>query len=285
MTVTGILKLGLIDTGPTAADDWQAAADRLADVTIVDADAADAVLVASVDTANQASVSGRHVLLLPGSLGGSDDASRLASPDGTVVMLASAGRFQSSIQEIQVVNSAGALGPLGLLRIHRWMPGGQSVGIAALADQLDLANWLFGTLPTEVYAVRRGDLGNYVHVHLGFPGDGMALIDVATTLPGGDDYYYLSLIGGDGSVYADDHHNMHLLYAGGQPEAVRGSEGVAGLVNLLSEFAAAVSEGRAADPGPADAVAALRVAEAAERSIEAGVPLRLNETGDGYELG
>ncbi|HAB10081.1 MAG TPA: hypothetical protein DCE47_00160, partial [Planctomycetaceae bacterium] len=111
------------------------------------------------------------------------------------------------------------------------------------------------------------------------------LVDVATTLPGGDDYYSLSLIGGDGSVYADDHHNMHLLYGGGQPEAVRGGESVSGLVNLLTEFASAVAEGRAADPGPAAAVGALRVAEAAERSIEAGAPLGLNETGDGYELG
>ena len=280
-----MLKLGLIDSGPTAAPDWQAAADRLADVTIVDADAADAVLVAGVDAANQATDVGRHVLLVPGSLGSSGEAAELAAPDGIVVMLAATGRFQPSIQEVQAANSNGSLGPLGLLRIHRWLPGGDPVGISCLADQLDLANWLFGTLPSEVYAVRRGESGGYAHVHLGFPGDGMALVDVATTLPDGDDYYSLSLIGGDGSVYADDHHNMHLLYAGGQPEAVRGGEGVSGLVNLLGEFAAAVSEGRVADPGPTAAVEALRVAEAAERSIEAGAPLRLNASGDGYELG
>ena len=280
-----MLKLGLTDSGPAVASEWQAAVDRLADVTIVDADAADAVLVAGVDAANQVAESGRHVLLIPGTLGSSDEAAGLAAPDGTVVMLAATGRFQPSIREVQAVNSNGSLGPLGLLRIHRWLPGGDPVGIACLADQLDLANWLFGTLPSEVYAVRRGEAGGYAHVHLGFPGDGMALVDVATTLPGGDDYYSLSLIGGDGSVYADDHHNMHLLYGGGQPEAVRGGESVSGLVNLLTEFASAVAEGRAADPGPAAAVGALRVAEAAERSIEAGAPLGLNETGDGYELG
>lgn len=280
-----MLKLGLLGTGPTPADDWQAAADRLSDLAIVDADSADAVLVAGVDAANQAIAAGRHVLLVPGSLGEPNDVSRLASPEGTVVMLAATGRFQPSIQEVQAVNSSGALGSLGLLRIHRWMPAARPVGMADLADQLDLANWLFGTLPTEVYAVRRGESGGYAHLHLGFPGDGMALIDVATTLPDGADYYSLSLIGGDGSVYADDHHNMHLLYAGGQPEAVRGGEGVAGLVNLLGEFTAAVSEGRVADPGPADALSALKVAEAAERSIEAGEPLRLDETGDGYEPG
>ena len=48
---------------------------------------------------------------------------------------------------------------------------------------------------------------------------------------------------------------------------------------------AAVDGGRAAVPGPADALAALKVAEAAERSIETGEPVRLGETGDGYELG
>ena len=58
----------------------------------------------------------------------------------------------------------------------------------------------------------------------------------------------------------------------------------AGLVNLLDEFSAAVSGSQAAVPGPAEAILALRVAEAAERSIEAAAPLRLNETGDGYEL-
>ena len=280
-----MLKLGLIDSGPVAVSDWQAASDRLSDVTIVDADAADAVLVAGVDAANQATESGRHVLLVPGSLQSAEEAADLAAPDGTVFMLAASGRFQPSIREVQAVNSNGSLGSLGLLRIHRWLPGGDPVGITCLADQLDLANWLFGTLPSEVYSVRRGESGGYAHVHLGFPGDGMALGDVATTLPGGDDYYSLSLIGGDGSVYADDHHNMHLLYGGGQPEAVRGGESVFGLVNLLTEFASAVAEGRAADPGLSAAVEALKVAEAAEKSIEAGAPLRLNETGDGYELG
>ncbi|HAB10080.1 MAG TPA: hypothetical protein DCE47_00155, partial [Planctomycetaceae bacterium] len=140
-----MLKLGLTDSGPAVASEWQAAVDRLADVTIVDADAADAVLVAGVDAANQVAESGRHVLLIPGTLGSSDEAAGLAAPDDTVVMLAATGRFQPSIREVQAVNSNGSLGPLGLLRIHRWLPGGDPVGIACLADQLDLANWLFGT--------------------------------------------------------------------------------------------------------------------------------------------
>jgi predicted dehydrogenase len=280
-----MMKLGLIDSGSTPESDWQAAADRLADVTIVDADAADAVLVAGVDRANQAVADGHHVLLVPGSVADSAAAARLETPEATVVMLAATGRFQPSIQEVAAVNSSGALGPPGLLRIHRWMTGGRQVAPADLADQLDLANWLFGTLPSDVYAVRRGEEGSYIHVHLGFPGGGMTLIDVATTLHDGEDYYCLSLIGGDGSAYVDDHHNMHLLFAGGHPEGVRGGEGVAGLVRLLQEFSGAVAGNRTGVPGPSDLAAALKVAEAAGRSIEVGEPLRLDETGDGYELG
>ncbi len=276
-----MLKIAVLDSGGLSADQWRAAIDRLAGVTMVDVEAADAVVVADVEAAKDVSVAGRVAVVVPGSLGGSAEAASL--PEGT--MLAATGRFAASIQEVQAVNQSGQLGEPGLLRIHRWVPGGGRVRVACLADQLDLATWLFGGMPTEVYAVRRGDNGEYVHVHLGFADDGMALIDVATTLPDGEDYYALSLIGRNGSVYADDHHNMHLVYSGGAPQGVRGGEGVVGLVNLLGELAGSVSEGRAPVPGPADAVRALVVAEAAERSIEAGAPLEINESGDGYELG
>ena len=180
-----MLKLGLIDSGPTAAADWQAAADRLADVTIVDADAADAVLVAGVDAANQAATAGRHVLLVPGSLSSSAAAAGLAAPDGIVVMLAATGRFQPSIQEVagrQFLRN-GSLGPLGGTANSpldaRW-PAGRE-------DRLTwpiYSTWPTGCLarfPSDVYAVRRGESDSYIHVHLGFPGGGMTLIDVATT--------------------------------------------------------------------------------------------------------
>ena len=43
----------------------------------------------------------------------------------------------------------------------------------------------------------------------------MALIDCAQTLPQGDGYFSLSLIGSTGAAYADSHHNRQLLYGGG----------------------------------------------------------------------
>ena len=54
----------------------------------------------------------------------------------------------------------------------------------------------------------------------------MAMIDVAASLPSGGDYFSLTMIGGTGAAYADDHHNMNLLYSGGQPNAIRASQGV-----------------------------------------------------------
>ncbi|GIT30343.1 MAG: hypothetical protein Ct9H300mP1_23890 [Planctomycetaceae bacterium] len=180
-----MLKLGLIDSGPVAVSDWQAASDRLSDVTIVDADAADAVLVAGVDAANQATESGRHVLLVPGSLQSSEEAADLAAPDGTVVMLAATGRFQPSIREVQAVNSNGSLGSLGLLRIHRWLPGGDPVGITCRARST--GPWPTGCSDSAERSVRcspRG-IGWLRPCAPGVSRRGRAPgFDVATTLPG-----------------------------------------------------------------------------------------------------
>ena len=52
--VSGNMKIGLTGTGSATVDDWRAAVDRLAHVTIVDAGSADAVVVDGGDAANQA---------------------------------------------------------------------------------------------------------------------------------------------------------------------------------------------------------------------------------------
>ena len=44
-----------------------------------------------------------------------------------------------------------------------------------------------------------------IQVHLGFADGGMALIDINSSVPVGDDYYSLSLIGADGSAYVAAH--------------------------------------------------------------------------------
>ena len=47
----------------------------------------------------------------------------------------------------------------------------------------------------------------------------MALIDFTNSLPDGDNYESLCLIGSKGAAYADDHRNRNLFFNGGAPEA------------------------------------------------------------------
>src|SRR5262249_4954427 len=75
----------------------------------------------------------------------------------------------------------GRLGEPGLVRLHRWASTG------ALLRDLDLTLWLAGKLPEVVYAAgKEGELapGDSVLVHLGFPGGGMALLDLGCLSPG-----------------------------------------------------------------------------------------------------
>ena len=153
------------------------------------------------------------------------------------------------------------LGQAGLLRIHRWLPPGEGVG--TLADRIlpdaDLACWLFGSAPETVWSLQSAANPEYIQFHLGFANDGMAMIDVAASLPSGGDYFSLTMIGGTGAAYADDHHNMNLLYSGGQPNAIRASQGRADLVGQLQEFVDAISEQRAPSVTVADTTRAVEV--------------------------
>ena len=163
-----------------------------------------------------------------------------------------------------------------MLRIHRWDHRGN---IDSFIAEIDLANWMFGGLPKEIYAVVRD---NYRQVHLGFPGDGMALIDVASTLPPGGDYYSLSLIGSTGAAYADDHHNMNLLFNGGSPSAIRTGQGQAHLLGQLDEFLGALREGRETSVTIEATAAAIDVMETVKSAAQAGRVA--HHSGDGYEL-
>src|SRR5262249_40860033 len=117
-----------------------------------------------------------------------------------------------------------------------------------LVGDIDLTLWLATLPPNLVHAVESpADAavpGRFIQVHLGFPGDGMALVDYSDPLPAGDESAELSVIGPSGAAYADDHQNMQLVYRGGHPEAVRTGEGVRHLVTLTQEFVDALSAGR-----------------------------------------
>ena len=120
-------------------------------------------------------------------------------------------------------------------------------------------------------------------VHLGFPDGGMAVLDVTTALPDGEGYWSLQLIGADGAVYADDQHNMQLLYAGGSPAARLTSTGDA---TVLSQLAGVRRRGEQRRGCFGDSVAAgvlaLEVAEAATASAASG--RAATRTEDGYVL-
>ena len=193
-------------------------------------------------------------------------------------------RFIPSQQEIKAALTDGKLGEPGLLRMHRWtestdQSNTDDIVMNQTVDGIDLAIWLFDGMPTEVYAISRP---SYVQVHLGFADGGMALIDDARTLPSGDGYFSLSLIGSTGAAYADDHHNRNLLFRGGDPNAIETDQGSIHLTSQLQEFVAAIEEQREPAANGVDGQTALQVAEAAVASLESRQALRM--IGGSYEL-
>ena len=273
-----------------------ASLEELLDTT---AEGFDAVLVitpppaARASLIAQAAAAAKHVLVEPPLAGTAEEAERVvtsARAAGVRLMPAHGDRFRADCRAVKASLDQGELGRPGLLRIHDWLPPGEARTAAfprALAA-LDLALWMFDGPPTHVFAAVRppGAAGlreaEYLQVHLGFEGGGMALIDVTRALPAGDGYRSLALIGSLGAAHADDHHNAQLLYGGGRPQAVltEPDESVPALV--LAEFAQAVAEEREPAVTGEDGAAVLRVAEAAASSWGAEAAFRL--VGGRYEL-
>ena len=238
-------------------------------------------------TARETAVrAGKHVLAaMPAAstTAAADELAAAASAGGVALMLGESLRFLPSQQVIKQRLDEGKLGAIGLLRAHRWLPGAgdgaPESAIITAVPYLDLANWLFGTLPTHVYARGRGSA--YVQAHLGFPDGGMAVIDVAVELPAGDGYQSVTVIGSTGAAYADDHHNRNLLFQGGDPVALDPGEGHLDAVAELAEMTDAIQQRRAPATTAADGYNALLVAETAQRSQDSGEALQLR--GDAYE--
>ena len=179
-----------------------------------------------------------------------------------ILMPAHTWRFLPSIQAVKRNIDAGKLGEPCLLRIHRWLPPEstpESIAERILPDT-DLACWMFGSAPEKVWTLQSAANPDYIQIHLGFANDGMAMIDIAGSLPAGDGYFSLSMIGGTGAAYADDHHNMNLLYSGGQPNALHTNQGRADLTGQLQEFVDAIGEQREAAVTLADSSRAAAVA-------------------------
>ena len=222
------------------------------DAVVIDANPSQAASFAKTATAL-----GKPTLVgqLPGGLDVLDQADALLMPAHTW-------RFLPSIQAVKRSIDAGKLGEPCLLRIHRWLPPEsttESIAKRILPDT-DLACWMFGGAPEKIWTLQSAANPEYIQFHLGFTNDGMAMIDIAGSLPADDGYFSLSMIGGTGAAYADDHHNMNLLYSGGQPNALRTNQGRTDLTGQLQEFVNAISEQREAAVTPADTSRAAAVA-------------------------
>ena len=245
----------------------------------IDFDAA--VLDSSADAAG-AIAAGKHVLLgAPVADSLEDTESMLGAAQEAGVFLA-VGGLPVNIPANRVILdrlSSGKLGEPGLLRVHCWS-GGSSRSLASkLYGQVDLALRVFGSSPAELYSVARREQ-SYLQVHLGFAGGGMAVLDFSDRLPAGQGYDSLSLIGSSGAAYSDDHHNTHLLFAGGNPAALIDDCGD-GLLGEVQSFVDALG-GEALPSTDGEAILAVqRVLEAIGRSSEsAGV---LHDRGGSYE--
>jgi myo-inositol 2-dehydrogenase/D-chiro-inositol 1-dehydrogenase len=230
------------------------------DAVVIDANEAEAKRLTKA-----ASALGKPVLA--GAVG--DGFNELRQADA-LLMPAQPWRFMPSIQSVKRSLDAGKLGQAGLLRIHRWQPPGADP--SSLADRLlpdtDLACWLFGSAPETVWSLQSAANPEYIQFQLGFANDGMAMIDIAASLPTGGDYFSMTMLGDTGASYADDHHNMNLLYSGGQPSAIRASQGRADLVGQLQEFVDAIGEQREPSVTPADTAQAMDVVAQVLESAE-----------------
>ena len=128
-------------------------------------------------------------------------------------------RFSPEIIALRESLDSGNLGKLGLLRMHLWNQK-KSDGVQEMVHAIDLALWFFGVDPEHIYGT--ASIKNDVKcllIHLGFKSGGMALLDFTNSMPTGDNYESLCLIGSNGAAYADDHRNRNLFFNGGAPDA------------------------------------------------------------------
>ena len=263
-------------------------------------DSFDAVVVdapgeSSAQVATSAAEAGKHVLVgtpIALSTAEADAVVGAAMNSGVRLMAGNPARFAPAGATVREALDSGELGEPGLLRIHRWEPLGTGswptlnqeqccAVVRNLSADMDLATWLFGGLPSEVYATGRRishggiDQPDYVQVHLGFDGGGMSVIDYSASLPRGPGYHFLSMIGSKGAAYADDHHNVNLIYGNGGTRALDPGHGVGHILAQLQEFVDAIRGGHDPAATGGDGRSAVLVAEAAAESMSCGKTARL----------
>lgn len=223
---------------------------------------------------------GKHVLVdapIAASATGAEEAVAVAAENGVALMIGRTLRFLPGNQTILSRLAEKKLGAPGLLRVHRWSSAGgagDSVPELLVGD-VDLAIQIFGDLPARIYALQREPA--YLQIHFGFEGGGMAVLDFARGLPEGRGYDSLHVIGATGAAYADDHHNTHLVYRGGDPTTRISGHGNYHVAREVQEFVDAIIESRTPLVNGEEGCKALRVIAAVCASIDSGLPLRRND--------
>ena len=181
------------------------------------------------------------------------------------------GRSLPSVRKIKQEIDVGNLGLPGLLRLHDW-DRSRALDDQRLAEHIDVASWCFGQLPCLVYAISRSD---YVQIHLGFEGDGMAIIDIDAGDALGGSYQSLHLIGSRGTAYADDHDNMQLAIDSQGIAAIPTTQRDVAWVNLLQAFCELIRTGDSQQPAWQNVIAINRVVADVHQSFEHQRPVKL----------
>ena len=242
----------------------------------------DAAAVDSSADAGRAIAAGKHVLVRAPLADSLEEAEALLDAAREAGVFLAVGGLPVNVPANRVILdrlSSGKLGDPGLLRVHCWSGESSRSLSSKLYGHIDLAIRFFGSSPAELYCVARGDQ-SYLQVHLGFTGGGMAVLDFSDRLPEGQGYDSLSMIGSSGAAYSDDHHNTHLLFAGGNPAALIDDCGE-GLVHEVQGFVEAVTGEETPGIDSEVILTVHRVLEAIGRSSEsAGV---LHDRGGTYE--
>lgn len=244
----------------------------------------DAVVVAAdFDGAVRLAEAGKHALLTGNPSNSIPAAIAAFENSSAMLMIGNPLRFRADIAAIKQSLDSGELGDPGLLRVHCWQRSSESAESQMLGE-IDLAIWLFGIRPTAIYSVgcSIGGRSDYAQIHLGFPNEGMAMIDVNAAMPNGDTYRAMSLIGSNGAAYADDHHNMQLVYQGKHPSAVTTSSDRGALLAQFGEFVESIQANRQPGIDSESWQAIMMVADAASQSKASGRAIQW--TGGQYEV-
>ena len=252
------LKLA-IDVSPESLPMYRALACRSRTVQLADdADNCTALVTDNTETAITAKHD-RHVLVVNPFELAAETCQGLT--DAARSFPAHPARFRPSVAQVKTALDAGKLGDAGLLRIHCWNPEAESA--ESLAREIDLALWMFGGLPSEIYGLERS---GYIQAHLGFACGGMAIIDLDTVIHAGSEYYSLSMVGSTGAAYADDHPNFNLLMAKQGTKVLLTQQDDTALAAMIDRFATIVREGGEFAPNWSDTESALRVADHVRKS-------------------